>query len=149
MRFFFLPKIFSFFASVFARKNTANRGFWAPKTLPKSSQNAFKIDVPKNMRFFIDFCSKMASLQRRRHRFRIGFSNTFCLSGTFLQIAFRMHLGSKKPIKNHPKTRSKPLKNRCQKNAFFNIDFFRFRPRFWRVLDSQVGANLAPKVYAS
>ena len=24
--------------------------------LPKPSQNPFKIDVPKNMRFFMDFC---------------------------------------------------------------------------------------------
>ena len=91
----------------------------------RSTWNPFKIDVPKNMRFFIEFCSKNALLQQRRHRFRIGFSNTFCLSGTFLQIAFRMHFGSKKPIQNPPKTRSDPLKNRCQKRCFFQHRFFR------------------------
>ena len=116
---------FSFFGSIFCRKKTENHGFWPPKTLPKSFQNAFKIDVPKNMRFFMDFCSKNALLQQCRHRFRIGFSNTFCLSGTFLQIAFRMHFGSKKPIKNHPKTRSEPLQKRCQKRCFFQHRFFR------------------------
>ena len=94
------------------------------QTLPKPSQNPFKIDVPKNMRFFIEFCSKNALLQRR-HRFRIGFSNTFCLSGTFLRIAFRMHFGSKKPTKNQSKTTSEPFKNRCQKYVVFQHRFFR------------------------
>ena len=32
--------------------------FSAPQTLPKSFQNASEIDVPTNMRFFIDFCFK-------------------------------------------------------------------------------------------
>ena len=125
MRFFSLPKIILFFASIFSRKNCENHGFWPPKTLPKSIQNAFKIDVSKNMRFFIEFCSKNALLQQRRHRFRIGFSNTFCLSGTFLRIAFRMHFGSKKPTKNQSKTTSEPFKNRCQKCVVFQHRFFR------------------------
>ena len=51
-----LPKFISFFASIFYRKNCENHGFWPPKTLPKPSQNPLKIDVPKNMRFFMDFC---------------------------------------------------------------------------------------------
>ena len=125
MRFFCLPKIFLFFASVFSRKKCKNQGFWPPKTLPKSIQNAFKIDVSKNMQFFMEICSKNALLQQRRHRFRIGFSNTFCLSGTFLRIAFRMHFGSKKPTKNQSKTTSEPFKNRCQKCVVFQHRFFR------------------------
>ena len=110
MRFLSLPKIILFFASIFSRKNRENHRFWLPKTLPKPTQNPFKIDVPKNIRFFIEFCSKNALLQQRQHRFRIGFSNTFCLSGTFLRIAFRMHFGSKKPTKNQSKTTSEPFK---------------------------------------
>ena len=125
MRFLSLQKIILFFASIFSRKNRENHGFWPPKTLPKPSQNPFKIDVPKNIRFFIEFCSKNAFLQQRRHRFRIGFSNTFCLSGTFLRIAFRMHFGSKKPTKNQSKTTSEPFKNRCQKCVVFQHRFFR------------------------
>ena len=125
MRFLSLPKIILFFASIFSRKNCENHGFWLPKTLPKPSQNPFKSDVPKNMRFFIEFCSKNALLQQRRHRFRIGFSNTFCLLGTFLRIAFRMHFDSKKPTKNHSKTTSEPFKNRCQKYVVFQHRFFR------------------------
>ena len=55
MRFLSLPKIVLFFASIFYGKNPENHGFWLPKTLPKSIQNAFKIDVPQNLHFFIDF----------------------------------------------------------------------------------------------
>ena len=125
MRFLSLPKIILFFASIFSRENYENHGFWPSKTLPKPPQNPFKSDVPKNMRFFIEFCSKNALLQQRRHRFRIGFSNTFCLSGTFLRIAFRMHFGSKKPTKNPSKTTSEPFKNRYQKCIVFQHRFFR------------------------
>ena len=56
-RFFSLPKRLLKFASKNHRKKCENLGFWSPKTLPKPSQNPSKIDVPKNMRFFIDFCS--------------------------------------------------------------------------------------------
>ena len=125
MRFLSLPKIILFFASIFSRKNRENHGFWPSKILTKPSQNPFKSDVPKNMRFFIEFCSKNALLQQRRHRFRIGFSNTFCLLGTFLRIAFRMHFDSKKPTKNQSKTTSEPFKNRCQKYVVFQHRFFR------------------------
>ena len=125
MRFFCLPKFISFLACIFDRNNCENHWFWPPKTLPKSSQNAFKIDVPKNMQFFIDFCSKNALLQRLQHRFRIGFYNTFCLSGTFLQIAFRMHFWFQKLSKNSSKTTSEPFTNRCRKSIVFQHRFFR------------------------
>ena len=148
MRFFGLPKIILFFACVFSRKNCENHGCWPPKTLPKPTQNPFKIDVPKNMRFFIEFCSKNALLQQRQHRFRIGFSNTFCLSGTFLRIAFRLHFGSQKPTKNQSKTRPEPFKNRCQKHVVFQHPFFWLQAPIFEPLGpptwSQVG-HLASK----
>ena len=62
---------FGTFFSFFGRSETAfkicfeksskkceNRGFQLSETLPKSFQNASEIDVPTNMRFFIDFCFK-------------------------------------------------------------------------------------------
>ena len=55
MRFLSLPKIIIFFASIFSRKNCENQRFQLPKMLPKSVQNAFKIDVPQNLHFFVDF----------------------------------------------------------------------------------------------
>ena len=116
---------------------------WPPKALPKSIQHASKIEVPKNMQFFIDFCLKNALPQRRRHRFRIDFYNTFGLSGTFRQITFRIHFGSKKPLKNPSKTRSGPFKNRCQKCVIFQRRFFRVSASISEGLGSQVGAKLA------
>ena len=116
-RIFRLPKCMSKFTSKKCRKMSENRGFWPPKTLPKPIQNGFKIDVPKNMRFFIEFCSKNALLQKCRHRFRIGFSNTKWLSDTFLYIAFLMYFRLEKPTKNLLKTRPEPFKNRCPKHA--------------------------------
>ena len=125
MRFFCFPKISLFFATIFSRKNRENHGFCPPKTFPKPSQNPLKSDVPKNMRFFIEFCLKNALLQKRRHRFRIGFSYTKWPSGAFLQNPFRVHFRSKKPTKKPSKTRPEPFKNRCRKRCFFQHRFFR------------------------
>ena len=88
---------------------------WGPsmESTPKPS----KINVPKNMRFFTDFCSKNVLLRKRRHQFRIGFYSVFCLLDTFLRFAVRMHFGSEKLTKNASKTRVEPFKNRCQKRV--------------------------------
>ena len=51
MRFLSLPKINSFLLPFFSKK-LENHGFWPRKTLPKPTQNAFKIEVPKNIHFF-------------------------------------------------------------------------------------------------
>ena len=95
------------------RKNCENLGFSWSKTLAKLIQNPFEIDAPKNIQSLIDICLEIPLLQKRRHRFRIGFSNTKWLSGAFLQIAFCMRFRSKKPTKNLSKMRSKSFKNRC------------------------------------
>ena len=144
MRFSSLPTIILFFASIFSRKNRENHGFWPPKTLPKPSQNPFKIDVPKNIRFFIEFCSKYALLQQRRHRFRIGFSNTFACRALFFESLFECILGPKNLPKTSPKRCPNPLKIDVENVLFFNIDFWGFRPRFWSLLGLQLGAKLAP-----
>ena len=106
------------------RKKCENQGFWPPKTLPKPLQKPPKIDVPKKMRFFIDFCSKNTLLPKCRHRFRIGFYNTEWLSDVFLQVAFCMDLGTKKPSKNLSKTMPGRPKNRCRNRVVFEHRFF-------------------------
>ena len=65
-RFFALLKRSSKFTSKKHRKKCENRGFWPPKTLPKSSQNASEIDVPKNIEIFIDFQSIFAACCKSR-----------------------------------------------------------------------------------
>ena len=48
-RSFGLPQRTSKFASKNHRKKCENHGFWPPKTVPKSIQNASENDVPTNM----------------------------------------------------------------------------------------------------
>ena len=90
------------------RKNCENLGFGCPKTFPKPIQNPSEIDAPKNIQILVDICLEIPLLQKRRHRFRIGFSNTKWLSGAFLQIPFRVHVRFKIPTKKPPKTKSEP-----------------------------------------
>ena len=99
-RFLALPYCASKTTSKKHRKKCENQWLWLPKPLSKRGQNPFKIDVPKNMRFFADFCSIFAACCKSQHRFRIGFCSTKWLSDVFLQVAFCMDLGSKKPTKN-------------------------------------------------
>ena len=125
MRFFCLPKIILFFASIFSRKNCENHGFWPPKTFPKPSQNPFKIDVPKNMRFFMGFCCFfVACCKSRTSNFMRPRSVLLAFHNNQV-FAFGMRFWSKKPTKNQSKTTSEPFKNRCQKWVVFQHRFFR------------------------
>ena len=64
-------------------------------------------------------------------------------------VCLSEHKATKKYRKNLPKTIPKrgpnPLKIDAKNVLFFNIVFFGFRPRFWRVLGLQLGAKLALK----
>ena len=128
MWFFSLPKIIIFFACVFSRKNCENQGFWPPKTIPKPFQNAFQIDVPKNMQFYIYFSSifsfcwnfdflKISVSPRREHYFW-----GFCWNHA---SAIFMYFSFKKPTKNPSKTTAEPFKNRCPKRVVFQHRFLR------------------------
>ena len=124
MRFLSLPKIILFFASIFSRKNRENHRFWPPKTLPKPSQNPFKIDVPKNMRFFMDFgCFLVACCKSRTSNFMRPRSVLLAFHNNQV-FAFGMRFWSKKPTKNLSKTRPEPFKNRCRKRVVFQHRFF-------------------------
>ena len=103
------------------------------------------------MRFFTDFCSIFAACCKSQHRFRIGFYNTKWLSDVFLQVAFCMDLGSKKPSKNLSKTMPGRPKNRSRNRIVFQHRFFRvlasilepLGPASW----SHVGSKSFPKVF--
>ena len=62
-------------------------------------------------------------------------------------VCLSEHKATKKYRKNLPKTLPKrgpnPSKIDAENVLFFNIDFFRFRARFWSLLGRQVGAKLA------
>ena len=103
------------------------------------------------MRFFSDFYAKKALSQERRHRFRIGFSNTFCLSDTFLQIAFGMDFGSKNLPKTTPKRGQNPSKIHAENVLIFDIVLFRVLASILEPLGppswSYVGSKSFPKVF--
>ena len=130
MQFKSLPKIITFFASIFSRKNRENHGFWPPKTLPKPSQNPLKIDVPKNMRFFIEFCSKMLCCNSADIDFVLVFPILFACRALFFESLFECIWGPKNLPKTIPKRGPNPLKIDVENVSFFNIVFFGFRPRF-------------------
>ena len=79
----------------------------------RSTWNTFEIDVPKNMGFFRDFCSKNASLQKCRHQQNIGFFQSEWLSDVFLCVAFCMDFQAQKPSQNLSKTMPGLFQNRC------------------------------------
>ena len=137
MRFFSLPKIILFFASIFSRKNRENHGFWPPKTIPKPCQNAFKIDVPKNIDFFEVFCYSFCIfviLETLKISIFLGKTTIFKVFTKNVFLQFSCIFGPKNLPKTLPKRSPNPSKIDAENVMFFNIDFFGFRPRFWRVL---------------
>ena len=128
MRFLSLPKIIIFFASIFVPKKLRKSKILSSQNTPKIHPKCLQNRCPTKPAFF---CRLFA------------YFGCFRLCALFLRIAFRMHFDSKKPTKKHLKTRPNPLKIDVKNMSFFNIVFFGFRPRFWKVLGLQDGAKLA------
>ena len=121
MRFFRLPKFILFVASVFfCAKLPKIMDFG----LPKPSQNAFKVDVPKNMRFFMDFCCFFVACCKSRTSNFMRPRNVLLAFHNNRVFAFGLRFWSKKPTKNLPKTRPEPFKNRCRNRVVFQHRFF-------------------------
>ena len=124
-RFFCFPKRCWKNASKKHRKKYENPGFWPPRALPKPSPKPFQIDVPKNMRSLINFgLIFLACCKSRTSKF-VRPASVLLTFHTIQLFAFGMHFLSKKRPKNLPKTRSDPLKNRCQQRCFFQHRFFK------------------------
>ena len=124
-RFFGLRKNCWKNASKKHRKKCENQGSWPPKTVSKPSQNPSKIDVPKNMQFFIDFCSNFDACCKSQHQKNVRPRSVLLAFHTIRLFACGMHFWSKKPTKNPPKTRSEAFRNRCRKRVVFQHRFFR------------------------
>ena len=118
-RFLALPERASKTTSKKHRKKRENRGFWPPKPLPKPFQNPIKTEVPKNMRFFIEFCSNFDACCKSRTSKFMRPASVLLVFHTIRLIAFGMHFWSKKPTENPSKTGSEPFQNRCQKHVVF------------------------------
>ena len=125
------------------RKKYENRRFWPPKPIPKPFQNPFKIEVPKNLQFFIDFGSNFDACCKSQHQKNMRPRSALLIFHTIQLFAFRIRFWSEKTTKNSSKSMPEPFKNRCQNGLLFNIDFFGRRPRFWKVSGIQLGPKLA------
>ena len=126
------------------RKKCGNQGFWPPKPLPKPSPNPLKIDVPKNMQFFIDFGSNFDACCKSQHQKNVRPRSVLLTFHTIHCIAFCVHFRSKKPTENPSKTTSEPFQNRCRKRVVFQHRFFRVSGSIFEGLEpptwSQVGS---------
>ena len=118
-RFFAVPKRAWKTMSKKWRKKWENQGFWPPKTWSKSSQNTCKIDVPKNMQFFIDFGRILDESRKGRPLIFAGRAIILLAFHSIRCFACCMPFGSQKPTKNPSKTTSEPFKNRCRKRIGF------------------------------
>ena len=97
----------------------------ASKPLPKHLQNPFKIDVPKNMRFVIDFCSNFDACCKSQHQKNVRPRSVLLAFHIIQCFAFCMQFRSKKPTENLSKTTSEPFQNRHRKSVVFLYRFFR------------------------
>ena len=102
-RFFGLPQWSSKFASKNHPKKCENRGFWPPKTLPKPTQNAFKIEVPKNVRFWVDFGLIFVACCKGRCGFRTIIYSVLLRLEELRVFAFERFSAPKKLSKTPPK----------------------------------------------
>ena len=68
----------------------------------------------------------------------------FCKDFRFFVVCdMASFLGPKNLSKTSPKPTRKHDKIESENQLFFNVDIFRFRPRFWRVLRPQMEAKFA------
>ena len=139
---------------------------WRPKRLQNRGQNLEK-SMLKNETFLtsifswfgIDFgrlrTLKIELSPRReqyfwKSQFSLGKINIFKVFAKMMFVHFSCVPGPKNLPKTLPKRGPNPSKIDAKNVLLFNIDFFGFRPRFWRVLGLQLGAKLAilaPKNY--
>ena len=93
--------------------------FWLPKTLLKPFQNVSEIDVPTNLRFFIEFWLRKVSVARAPTSISYWFFQYFWLVGRFSLNPFGYGIWIQKTYQQPHKTRPEPMNNRCQKRVVF------------------------------
>ena len=115
---------------------------------PKPSQNPFKIQLKSMSQKLCDFSSIFPEKMLCRKSADIDFVLVFPIRNGSRTIFFKSLLACVFGPKNLPKTLPKrgpnPSKIDVKNVLFFNLDFWRFRPRFRSLWGFQVGAKLAP-----
>ena len=145
-RFVALPNCNQNLASKKCRKKCENRGFWPPKALPKTRPKCLQNQCSNKHAIFHGFLLEFCLFRYLRFLENHGFlyeNHYFEVFTKIMLIAFGMHFRVKKFTKNLKKRRPDPSEIDAENVLFFNIDFFGFRPRFWRVFALQLGGKLA------
>ena len=95
----------------FGRFSVSKPRFWPPETHPKSIQNAFKIDVPKNMQFSMHFCYFFiffVSSISWKYVFYLGKIIIFKVFAKSMLLQFSCIFPPKNHLKTFPKRGSSP-----------------------------------------
>ena len=119
---------------------------------PKPSQNPSKTPPKSMFQQTCDFSSIFASKSLCSKSADIDFVLVFTVQNGSRTFFFKLLFAWIWDPKNHPKTSQKPCpgdpKIDLENVLLFNIDFFAFWPRFWRLLSFQLGAKLAQNASA-
>ena len=114
--------------------------------LPKPSQNPSKMPPKstsqKTCEFSLNFARKMLCCNSADIDFVLVFPIDLACRALFFESLFERILVPKNLPKTLPKRGPNPSKIDAENVLFFDIVFFGFRPRFWRVLGLQLGAKL-------
>ena len=117
--------------------------------LPKPFQNPSKTPLKTMFQQTCDFSAIFMRKRLCRKSADIDFVLVFPILFACRTLFFKSLLAWILGPENLPKTSPKPPPSRPKIDAknvlFLNIDFFRFRPRFWRVLGLQLGAKFILK----
>ena len=118
--------------------------------LPKTFQNPSKMQSKSGFQITCNFSLLFARFFHFLHlrilenmQFSLVKSMIFEVFAKIILLHFACVFGPKNLPKILPKRLPNPFKIDVKNMSFFNIDFFGFRPRFWRVLGLQLGAKLA------
>ena len=115
--------------------------------LPNPSQNEAKILIKSTFQKTCDFSQIFVRFLLLVAIANIDFVLVFTIQNGSRTFFFKLLFAWIWDPKNHPKTSQKPCpgdpKIDLENVLFFNIDFFAFWPRFWRLLGFQLGAKLA------
>ena len=110
-----------------------NHAKTSPKTMSQQTCDFSKIFARKNL------CRKRADID-----FVLVFPILFACRTLFFKSLLAWILGPENISKTTPKPPPSRPKIDAKNASFFNIDFFGFWGRFWRVLGLQLGAKFAP-----
>ena len=144
--FFAFQKSSCFLLAFFLEKNAKIKDFDLPKPSPNPPKTPSKSMFQKTSifsRFFATVFVYLLSWKPWKYQFSLGKTTIFKVFAKNVFLQFSCIFGPKNLPKTLPKRSPNDEKIDVKNVLFFNIDFWGFRPRFWRVLGFQDGAKLA------